>query len=309
LWGGTTTVRKIHLVNWNIVTKPKAFGGLGIHAMRQLNSAFLAKLGWRVLHEPDSFWARVLRAKYCRGRSGLEGLSSKPSDSHVWWGITETTDILQQGLGVAVANGRNTMFWTHNWAGPDALTTLTHSPPSAEELSKRVCDYWEEGRGWKWASFEHLLPPEAMQRIASYELFPTANFQDQLFWRGSCSGRFTIKSVLSIIRKEVTLERGNHWLQLWKIKAPQRIKVFAWLLLQDKLMLNSSRLERGLTYNPFCGFCANEYEDRDHVFRRCPNATFIWSAFAYRNLGRKGSGDDFLSWFLVNLQDTEQMES
>ena len=309
LWGGTTTARKIHLVHWNTVTKPKALGGLGIHAMRQLNSAFLAKLGWRVLHEPDSFWVRVLHAKYCRGRSGLEALSSKTSDSHVWRGITGATETLQQGIGVAVANGRNTMFWTHKWVGPDALATKTHSPPAAEELSKRVCDYWDDGRGWRWTSFNHLLPVDTLQRIASYELFPMANSQDQLFWRGSCSGRFTIKSALSIIRKDVAVDRENYWTRLWKIKVPQRVKAFAWLLLHDKLMLNANRLERGLTDNPSCGFCANEYEDRDHVFRRCPRAISVWNAFAYWNLGRKGSGDDFLCWCLVNLQDTEQLES
>jgi len=34
LWGGTANVRKVHLVNWNSVTKPKELGGLGIRAMR-----------------------------------------------------------------------------------------------------------------------------------------------------------------------------------------------------------------------------------------------------------------------------------
>ena len=186
---------------------------------------------------------------------------------------------------------------------------LAHSSLSSEELSKWVCDYWEEGRGWKWASFDHLLPPKTLQMIVSFELIPVDEFQDQFFWRASSSGTFTIKSALSIIRKDVALERGDHWLQLWKTKVPQRIKVFTWLLLQDSLMLNSTRLKQDLTDNPFCVLCANEYEDRDHIFRQCPKATFICRSFAHRNLGRKGSSDDFLSWFLVNLQDMEHVES
>ena len=50
----TANIRKVHLAHWNLVTKLKALGGLGIHAMRQLNSAHLTKLGWRFMKERDS---------------------------------------------------------------------------------------------------------------------------------------------------------------------------------------------------------------------------------------------------------------
>jgi len=42
--GGTSLERKPHLASWNTVIKPKEAGGLGLKAMRQLNSAFLVKL-------------------------------------------------------------------------------------------------------------------------------------------------------------------------------------------------------------------------------------------------------------------------
>ena len=64
LWGALEGERKVHLVAWETVNKTKREGGLGIKSMRQVNSAFLAKLGWRILAEPQSLWARVLRAKY-----------------------------------------------------------------------------------------------------------------------------------------------------------------------------------------------------------------------------------------------------
>lgn len=61
LWGGDEDRRKVHLVSWQNVTKPKMEGGLGFRSMRQVNAAFLAKLGWRLLAEPDALWARVIR--------------------------------------------------------------------------------------------------------------------------------------------------------------------------------------------------------------------------------------------------------
>lgn len=43
-------------MQWHdVITKPKKEGGLGIRSMRQAKSAFLAKLGWRLLAEPQSF--------------------------------------------------------------------------------------------------------------------------------------------------------------------------------------------------------------------------------------------------------------
>jgi len=48
LWGGSSMQRKPHLLAWAVITKDKDQGGLGIRSMRQLNSAFLMKLGWRL---------------------------------------------------------------------------------------------------------------------------------------------------------------------------------------------------------------------------------------------------------------------
>jgi len=59
----TTMQRKTHLVAWDVVTKEKAQGGLGLRSMRQLNSAYLMKLGWRLTAEPSTLWARILKEK------------------------------------------------------------------------------------------------------------------------------------------------------------------------------------------------------------------------------------------------------
>jgi len=44
LWGrGTAMELKTHLVAWEVVTRKKDKGGLGLTSMTQLNSAFLMK--------------------------------------------------------------------------------------------------------------------------------------------------------------------------------------------------------------------------------------------------------------------------
>jgi len=106
--------------------------------------------------------------------------------------------------------------------------------------------------------FSHLVLDEVLKLISSFELASDNKFQDQLFWRGTSSGRFALKSALSIIRYEDVLERETYWRQLWKVKAPQKMKVFAWLALQDRLMTKLTKARRGLTDNPFCAVCETD---------------------------------------------------
>lgn len=115
--GGSEDQRRIHLASWSTITKDKKDGGLGIRSMRQANAAFLTKLGWRVLAEPDSLWSRVIRSKYCEGRCDLDIFKHKPGASNAWRGMVDNIDTLRQGVGMEVGNGRKTFFWHHKWVG------------------------------------------------------------------------------------------------------------------------------------------------------------------------------------------------
>ena len=47
LWGGGSSERKIHLINWDLVCQSKEKGGLGIRNLTNFNSALLGKWCWR----------------------------------------------------------------------------------------------------------------------------------------------------------------------------------------------------------------------------------------------------------------------
>lgn len=44
LWGHSTTDRKIHLISWDTITKPKKLGGLSLRRSSNINAAFIAEL-------------------------------------------------------------------------------------------------------------------------------------------------------------------------------------------------------------------------------------------------------------------------
>lgn len=48
------------LVRWEEVTQFKKNGGLGLRSTRDMNTVFLANLGWRMMEEENSLCANTL---------------------------------------------------------------------------------------------------------------------------------------------------------------------------------------------------------------------------------------------------------
>lgn len=55
----------MHLVGWDKLVKPKEEGGSGIQSAQAKNITLLTKLNWRMYHEKEAVWARVILKKYC----------------------------------------------------------------------------------------------------------------------------------------------------------------------------------------------------------------------------------------------------
>lgn len=52
--GGHEQCRGIHLIDWQRITKPVEMGGVGLKQAGLINTALWAKLGCRLLREPDA---------------------------------------------------------------------------------------------------------------------------------------------------------------------------------------------------------------------------------------------------------------
>ena len=63
-WGDDDEKKRIHWSAWWKMCIPKLKGGMGFRDLQSFNLALLAKQVWRLLCDPDSLCAKVLRAKY-----------------------------------------------------------------------------------------------------------------------------------------------------------------------------------------------------------------------------------------------------
>ncbi|CAN6581073.1 unnamed protein product [Malus baccata var. baccata] len=91
-------------ISWERLMKQKRFGGLGFRDIQCFNLAFLAKIGWRLIQNPMSLLATVLKEKYYPGKNFTEVGKGK-NTSWGWKGIFEARKVLLQGLRWRVGDG------------------------------------------------------------------------------------------------------------------------------------------------------------------------------------------------------------
>jgi hypothetical protein len=64
LWQGLTKEKKIALVSWDKLCRPKEQGGLGLRDPTIMNKILSAKIWWRWLKNPKELWEKLWRKKY-----------------------------------------------------------------------------------------------------------------------------------------------------------------------------------------------------------------------------------------------------
>lgn len=66
LWGDSSGKKKIHLVSWRDVCKPRDKGGLGLRIAKDFNQALLAKLAWQIVTNSNKLCVTVIKEKYIK---------------------------------------------------------------------------------------------------------------------------------------------------------------------------------------------------------------------------------------------------
>nr|GMC97865.1 putative RNA-directed DNA polymerase [Ipomoea batatas] len=229
MWGGNDNKRSLNLVGWDTVTKPKELGGLGIRKTRDMNIAFMAKLGWRLFDEKDSVWAQVLRSKYLKGGQSIEDLKPARSSSNAWKGINRARNILVEGVHTHVRNGMSTRFWKDKWLTPEPLDWYALLDIPKGEHNMIVADYWKDGTGWDDFLFQGILPEEILDKLEAMLLTTDGEDSDDLVWRHSSNGKLSVSSAYANIHNFADIDEEYIWNKIWQLKLPNRIRAFLWV--------------------------------------------------------------------------------
>lgn len=119
--------KRIHWMSWSKLCFSKAKGGMGFRDLSVFNKALLAKQVWRLWKTPDSFIAKIMKAKFFPDCSVLEAfLGKKPS--FAWRSIQSSSDLVREGLVWRVGNGKNIRIWKDRWINSPTTYRVQSAP-------------------------------------------------------------------------------------------------------------------------------------------------------------------------------------
>lgn len=144
-WGNKDNKKRKDLVAWDKVCKAKKEGGLGLRGMSKVNTASMARMGRKILSEPDSLWAAVLKGKYPQNSSLLECKATSNS-SYTWRSVLRGQELLKKGTNQLrkwiVGDGKTKKFWKDLWIGDQPLLACA----LGTIMDSQIWDY-TDGRG------------------------------------------------------------------------------------------------------------------------------------------------------------------
>lgn len=116
LWHGTDISSTMPLIRWDIVSAPKASGGLGVFKTKDSNKALKIKWLWRYFSEDRPLWKIVIQAKYRTSHIGGVPFVSKFYSSWApWFAICKLRDLFSRHTRWDLHNGEKILFWYDKW--------------------------------------------------------------------------------------------------------------------------------------------------------------------------------------------------
>lgn len=140
LWGSTAEKRRMHMMGWDKLVKPKEEGGLGIQSTRAKDITLLTKLNWRMYHKNEVVWARVILQKHC---SNFRSKAMNPDlllCSPNWAAIKLWFPTFSNGIYWDLGKESKRNFLMDRWIGGQSLRKLIEGPLTREEGNLTVSD-------------------------------------------------------------------------------------------------------------------------------------------------------------------------
>uniref|UniRef100_A0A803Q6Z2 Reverse transcriptase domain-containing protein n=1 Tax=Cannabis sativa TaxID=3483 RepID=A0A803Q6Z2_CANSA len=306
-WGKSANGNAIHWKNWKFLCKSKVHGGMGFRNFVHFNQALLAKQAWRILEDPSSLIARVLKSRYFATGVFLEATAGA-QPSLTWKSIVWGKELLLKGLRWRIGSGADVNCVSQPWIpGPSNFKPLLFLSPDRDV---KVADFITHSRQWDVPKLQQFFTPPDVDRILSIplSLFPC---EDVLLWHYSSAGFYTVKSGYKLA-SDVPDSQPNSshttetwWQYFWGLKLPSKIRIFAWRAYHEALPTAAILQYRHISSSPQCPLCQVHLETINHAFFWCNRAKQVWKNWDESinwSLSMTCSFSDFLVYVSSQLQ-------
>ncbi|KAL4196622.1 hypothetical protein AMTRI_Chr04g247120 [Amborella trichopoda] len=261
----------------------------------------MIKLGWRILANPSSLFARFFKHRYFKN-SYIWETKYKSYSSYAWKGIWLGLSHLKYNIRWVIGDGWLVDFWADPWLSErsiwDSYGTTIHQ--DLEIAMPKVFDYI--GGHLQSSVFPTTTSGFLTQIWQEVERFiiPLQPHKDILVWIHSASGLFSTKEAWEFIRNKGTTQ--SIFKALWSSKCHPREKWFSWLALHERLPMISLLQQWGIAMAPpVCLFCKNSDDSPYHLLFLCDFSQAVWRSLAWHCGKRFISGSSIPSMLRSSL--------
>ncbi|CAN1156138.1 Putative ribonuclease H protein At1g65750 [Linum perenne] len=277
-WSGSASSSKIHWLPAAELRKPVTDGGLGFRSFFEFNLAFIAKLAWKIIINPNALWTQLLKGLYFPNTSFLQA-SRHHKSSWIWSGIIEGRKSLILGLRKNIGDGNDTSIvdaWIPESAGFKASC-------SEAFMKFKVSDFiLNPHRKWDLQKLKAAFPADVVEQILLIPLGPEG-FPDKFVWHFESTGKFTVRSCYRYLQsithpqnQPVDVSLKKLWKWLWHLDLPPKLKFFLWRACKNALPTKASLFRRRCSDSAVCVTCLAEVETLEHLLFHCAVSRSFW---------------------------------
>ncbi|KAF1879364.1 hypothetical protein Lal_00005830 [Lupinus albus] len=262
--------RSLNLFRWDVLTRQKCDGGLGIRDARIANISLLGKLCWNLVSNNEKLWCRVLKSKYLGDNSVLFP-PRKASSSYTWRSVVKANHHLRDGFSLHLGS-RAKSFWYDNWSGFGKLCNFVNFVNISDTQLL-----------WNFDILYTLVPPIIKDFIRDTYPLSNKNAEEGWIWESHDTGAYSANSGYWWLNyyDEVIDPVSEVWRWVWHIKVLEKVKFMCWLGIHDDIPSNELCFRRNMSLSPICTRCHSGNEELMHIFRDCRMLSAIWKRLGF----------------------------
>jgi hypothetical protein len=300
LWNGQQDRKKFHLCRWEVLSRPKKFGGWGLRNLNTFNLALNTTTLWRVLTQ-ESQWHQVIRAKYLPNSSLLSWFRKSShtysSASRIWLSLLRSLPIILHwitwcpGAGHSISLGRDRILGLGegSFLSSNLLSALKLRQVTTLALAKVGRESVFTAEKWRSSVDLGLTGELASEwngfisdlRCAGISL--TNNSKDELRWTGGDgSGEITVRNAYNAIFTTKNLSFASGWMiNCWKWCDQLKVTLFFWLAASNRVLTWDALMQKGWIGPSVCLLCRASTENVTHLFIQCLFTKRVWNLLAH----------------------------
>ncbi|KAA3465354.1 reverse transcriptase [Gossypium australe] len=285
-WQKSFGKKGIHWCQWQNLCCPKEEGGMGFGSLAKFNLALLAKQRWRIMNNPDSLVAQVLKAKYFLNANFINSCLGNNS-SFTWKSIWAAKGVLMDGLCWKVGRGTEISVLNDAWI-PDLHNSRLIFHVNNLNYFKVADLIDDSSRKWKSKELESTFSDYIAEKILRILLAKEPD-EDVMAWSGEPSGEFTVQSAYKLLQHNEINPKAyplqtvykKFYKKLWTLNLPSKIKITAWRISWNYLSTRVNMHHRRMSNIQVCPRCRTGAEDTSHLFRECPVSLAVWERYLF----------------------------